>query len=173
MAEIVFLRGVNVGGRKLHTSKFAAELKGLDVVSIGAAGTFVVRARVKKEALHAQLQERLPFACDILTCSGKELRALVAAPPFPTRAPPPDTTWYITVVNEALAKTTLPIEKPPSQEWQVRIVSAARPFVSSLHRRLGRRLIYPNEVVERSFGVVATTRNWSTLLAIAEILDSK
>jgi uncharacterized protein (DUF1697 family) len=173
MAEIVFLRGVNVGGRKLQTSKFAAELKALDMVSIGAAGTFVVRARVKKEALVKEVQGRLPFACDILTCSDKELRALVAAPPFPTRAPPPGQTWYITIINEALGKTTLPIEKPPGKEWQVRILSAARPFVSSLHRRLGRTLIYPNEVVEKSFGVVATTRNWSTILSIAEILANK
>jgi uncharacterized protein (DUF1697 family) len=173
MAEIVFLRGVNVGGRKLHTSQFAAALKPLDVVSIGAAGTFVVRGRVGKKALRDQLQRRLPFACDILTCSDKELRALVGKPPFPTRAPPADHTWYITIVNEAIARATLPLDKPEGNDWQVRVFAIARPFVASLHRRMGRRLIYPNEVVEKSFGVVGTTRNWSTMVSIAEILDGK
>jgi uncharacterized protein (DUF1697 family) len=172
MAEIVFLRGVNVGGRKLQTSKLAAELKSLDVVNIGAAGTFVVRARIGKKALADELRRHLPFSCDILTCSDKELRALVAKPPFPTSAPPADQVWYVTVINEVLAKATLPLDTPAGKEWQVRVVAAARPFVASLHRRLGRRLIYPNEVVEKSFGVVATTRNWSTILSIAEILDS-
>src|SRR6185295_12228721 len=44
MAVVVFLRGVNVGGhRRLRPSVLAKELERLDVVSIGAAGTFVVR----------------------------------------------------------------------------------------------------------------------------------
>jgi hypothetical protein len=68
---------------------------------------------------------------------------------------------------------TLPLDKPEGADWQVRVIAAARPFVASLHRRQGRRLIYPNEVVEKSFGVTATTRNWSTIVSIAEILDGK
>jgi hypothetical protein len=55
----------------------------------------------------------------------------------------------------------------------VRVVAAARPFVASVHRRLDRALIYPNDVVEKSFGVTGTTRNWSTILSIAEIIDRK
>lgn len=46
MASIVFLRAVNVGGHKsFRPSALAAQVAALDVVSIGAAGTFVVRAR--------------------------------------------------------------------------------------------------------------------------------
>ena len=44
MALIVFLRGVNVGGhRTFRPSTLARELSDYDVVSVGAAGTFVVR----------------------------------------------------------------------------------------------------------------------------------
>jgi uncharacterized protein (DUF1697 family) len=46
MALVVLLRGVNVGGHKTFRPKRLAErLRDLDVVNIGAAGTFVVRRR--------------------------------------------------------------------------------------------------------------------------------
>ena len=45
MALVVFLKGVNVGGHKtFRPSVMARELQ-LDAVSIGAAGTFVIRER--------------------------------------------------------------------------------------------------------------------------------
>jgi hypothetical protein len=43
----------------------------------------------------------------------------------------------------------------------------------SLARRLGRTLVYPNEVVEKKIGVSATTRNWNTLSAICQIVKGK
>jgi hypothetical protein len=46
-------------------------------------------------------------------------------------------------------------------------------FALSLHRRVGRTLVYPNEVVERHLGVSATTRNWNTVCAICDILKRK
>lgn len=47
MASVVFLRGVNVGGHKaFQPSAVARDLADLDVVNIGAAGTFVVRKPV-------------------------------------------------------------------------------------------------------------------------------
>jgi len=44
-------------------------------------------------------------------------------------------------------------------------------FAVSLWRRLGRSIVYPNEVVEKALGVPATTRNWSTIEAIRDILE--
>lgn len=44
MALVILLRSVNVGGHKtLRLAVLAKELSRLDVVNIGAAGTFVVR----------------------------------------------------------------------------------------------------------------------------------
>jgi hypothetical protein len=43
----------------------------------------------------------------------------------------------------------------------------------SPHRQVGRRIVYPNEVVERHLGVAATTRNWNTLCAICDILRAQ
>ena len=62
MALVVLLRGVNVGGYKtFRPAQLAAELKHLDAVNIGAAGTFVIRRPVTQAKLRAELARRLPF----------------------------------------------------------------------------------------------------------------
>jgi Protein of unknown function (DUF1697) len=61
VALVVLLRGVNVGGhRTFHSTELAKQLSDLDVVNIGAAGTFVVREPVTQARLRAELTSRLP-----------------------------------------------------------------------------------------------------------------
>jgi hypothetical protein len=38
---------------------------------------------------------------------------------------------------------------------------------------MGERLIYPNEVIEKHFGIAATTRNWNTVEAICAVLKGE
>ena len=75
MALVVLLRGVNVGGhRTFRPTKLAEQLKHLDAVKNGAAGTFVVRQPVSRAQLRAELARRLPFDAEIMICQG--LRSL-------------------------------------------------------------------------------------------------
>jgi hypothetical protein len=56
MPLVVFMRGVNVGGRKtFRPAALAAELAALEVVNIGAAGPFVVRKKVSAAALRKEI----------------------------------------------------------------------------------------------------------------------
>ena len=49
MALVVLLRGVNVGGhRTFRPTVLVRRLESLDVVNVGAAGTFVVRRPVAR-----------------------------------------------------------------------------------------------------------------------------
>jgi hypothetical protein len=64
----------------------------------------------------------------------------------------------------------LPLSRPDGEEWLVKVIALHDRFALSLNRRLGRKLIYPNEVVEKHFGGSATTRNWNTIAAICDIL---
>ena len=49
VALVVLLRGINVGGhRTFRPTKLAEQLKHLDAVNIGAAGTFVIRRPVTR-----------------------------------------------------------------------------------------------------------------------------
>jgi uncharacterized protein (DUF1697 family) len=172
MALVVFLRGVNVGGHKaFKPSVLAKELADFDVVSIGAAGTFVVRGRVSQAALRAALLERLPFEPELMICRAQEVIDLAAADPFANQLAGSDVKKYVTVLaKRPRALPELPIGHPAGEDWQVKLITIRDRFVLSLHRRLGRALTYPNEVVEKTLGISATTRNWNTINAIHGIL---
>src|SRR5882672_11369231 len=74
VALVVLLRGVNVGGhRTFRPTTLAEQLKHLDAVNIGAAGTFVIRQPVTRAQLRAELASRLPFNTEIMICQGREI----------------------------------------------------------------------------------------------------
>lgn len=90
MALVVFLRGVNVGGhRRFRPSTLAAELKHLGAVNIGAAGTLVIRARITRAKLRAELARRLPFETTIAICHGGDIARLIASEPYACERPGP------------------------------------------------------------------------------------
>ena len=169
MASVVFMRGVNVGGhKKFSPAALARDLAALDVVNVGAAGTFVVRKSVGRAALQAELSRRLPFEADVMICTARDVLDLV----FPGRSPGKDVRPFVTVMAKRPGSIPrLPILKPDGDDWQVKIVAVSGVFALSLWRRLGRSIVYPNEVVEKSLGVSATTRNWDTILKVRALLE--
>jgi uncharacterized protein (DUF1697 family) len=175
MASVVFFRAANVGGHQtFKPSALAKELADLGAVNIGAAGTFVVRAAITPAKLRAEFCRRLHFEPELMICRGRELLDLVVAEPFADVRDDGDTRRYVSVLaNRPLKLPKLPLYKPEGDEWQVQVLGVIGPFALSLHRRMGERLIYPNEVVEKHFGVSATTRNWNTVEAICKVIKSK
>ena len=80
---------------------------------------------------------------------------------------------FVTVMTKAPRPIPrLPVRKPAGDDWQVSVVAVSGSFALSLWRRLGRSIVYPNEVVEKAFGVPATTRSWDTLLKIRDLLEA-
>jgi uncharacterized protein (DUF1697 family) len=171
MALVVFLRGVNVGGHKaFQPSVLAREMAEFDVVNVGAAGTFVVRKRVGQAVLRAELMRRLPVQAEVMICPSRDVLALASREPFGD-APSDDVTRYVTVMaNRPRTLPSLPLMQPAGEDWQVKVIEVTGRFALSLHRRMGRTLVYPNEVVEKKLGVSATTRNWNTITAICGVL---
>jgi uncharacterized protein (DUF1697 family) len=173
MALVAFMRGVNVGGNRVfQPSQLAKELVHLGVSNVGAAGTFVITVPCGQGALRAELLRRLTFPADLMICRGIELTDLVAREPFPPESAARDLRRFVSI----LAKTPrtaprLPFTVPANAQWQVKVVAVSGRFVLAWWRRLGRSFVDPNGVVEKSFGVTATTRNWNTIVRIANILN--
>lgn len=171
MSHVVFLRGANTGGQKVfQPTQVARTLAEHDVVNVGAAGTFVVRASVSQATIARLFTRALPFKTDLMICPAIELLELLDDDAFDAKSPK-DANSYLTIMVAPLKRTpTLPIAQPEGNQWCVKIVAIRGRYVRSLHRRMGTRLIYPNEVVEKQFRQPATTRKWSTILKLAEIL---
>ena len=173
MPHVVFLRAVNVGGhQKFQPSVLARELADFDVISVGAAGTFVVRAKVAEAALRKEILKRLTFEPEMMICPAREILELAREKGFGKEQLEKDVQRFVSVMAKApRLLPRLPISQPGGDQWEVKIVAVRGRCAQTLRRPRGKRGVYPNEIVEKTFGVPATTRNWTTIAKICDILS--
>jgi uncharacterized protein (DUF1697 family) len=172
VALVVLLRGVNVGGhRTFRPTTLAEQLKHLDAVNIGAAGTFVIRRPVTRAQLRDELTRRLPFDAEIMICQDREIVRLMSQNHFADQPVRPDIVRFVSVLSKRprSAPSTPPISFPSSGKWLLKILARDNRFVFGVYRRHMKVISYLG-TFDRIFGVPATTRNWNTITAIARVL---
>ena len=174
MALVVFLRGVNVGGHKtFRPAALAKELQALDVVNIGAAGTFVVRRPITRTRLRAEFTRRLPFDAEVIICDGRDILRLVAQDPFAGQSVGPDIVPFVSVLARPArpprSGPPTPISFPAAGTWLLKVLGTDDPFVFGVYRRHMKAIGYLGKL-DRLFGCPVTTRNWNTINAIAKVL---
>ena len=174
MALVVLLRGVNVGGHRIfRPTALAEQLKHLDAVNIGAAGTFVIRAPVTQAQLRAELTRRLPFETEIIICQGREILRLMSQNHFADQPGRPDIVRFVSVLSQRpRAAPSPPMTFPASGKWLLKILARDNRFVFGVYRRHPKVIGYLG-TFDRLFGVPATTRNWNTITAIAKMISSR
>lgn len=168
MSHVVLLRGVNVGGhRTFRPAELARQLAHLDVVNIGAAGTFVIRRPVTQSKLRAELAARLPAGTEMVVCNGREIARLMSADHFARRSMRRDVVRFVTVLSRSpRSGPSLPMRFPASGPWLVKILARDGRFVVGMYRRHMKTIGYLGKV-DRLFGMLVTTRNWTTMTTIA------
>jgi len=173
MALVVFLRGINVGGhRTFRPSVLAQQLKQFDAVSIGAAGTFVIRRPVRRALLRAEMVSRLPFNAEIFIFEGREILRLMSQNPFGRRPAPPKIVRFVSVLSRRpKSEPSMPAVFPSSGTWLMKIMTRRGRFVLGAYRRHMRVIRYLG-TLDRLFGVLTTTRNWNTISATAKVLET-
>ena len=172
-ASVVFLRAVNVGkANRCRPAEIAKQLARFDVVNIGAVGTFVVRHEVDESDLRAAFAKKLPFQCEIMICPGRDILKLVAKNPFANAPSGPNLTRFVSVLAKRLGKPPpLPFHLPSEKEWGLKIISIQGRFVLGLYVREMKAISYLGKF-EKQLGVPTTTRSWSTIEKVANILSA-
>jgi uncharacterized protein (DUF1697 family) len=172
MAHVVFLHGANVGGRNIfRPARLAAALGDLDVVNVGAAGTFVVRAKVAAAAVRREILGRLKFAAGIAVLPGSRIEELVRSRPFHGVAFRKDLRGWVAVLHGRPKKRpALPFSRPEGAGWTVRLDRVEGAFALGLWHFHG-KFVIPSLVVEEALGVPATVRWWETMERVAGILQ--
>ena len=175
MASVVFIRGVNVGGHKVfRPSVLATQLADLGVVSVGAVGTFVVKADADAATIRRAFQKRLSFDAQLMICPARDVIDLVDRDPFSSDAAQKADAQYVCVLEQRLRKRPrLPFYVPEGRDWQVGVIAIHGQFVAALFRRIGKRPLYPNQVVEKWLGAATTTRNWNTIVKVRRRLAAE
>lgn len=171
MALVVLLRGVNVGGHRIfRPSTLAEQLKHLDAVNIGAAGTLVIRRAVTQAKLRAEITRRLPFDAEIMICQGRDILRLMSQKHFAAQPVRRDIVRFVSVLSKRPRSTpSTPMSIPSSGEWLLKILATDNRFVFGVYRRQMKAIGYLG-TFDRIFGVPVTTRNWNTITAIARVL---
>ena len=173
-ALVVLLRGVNVGGhRTFRPTTLAEQLKHLDAVSIGAAGTFVIRRPVTRAQLRAEFARRLPFDAEITICPGREIVRLISQNHFADQPARSDIVRFVSVLSKCpRSAPSTPMRFPSSGKWLLKILARDNRFVFGVYRRHMKVISYLC-TFDRLFGVPVTTRNWNTIAAIARVLGNR
>jgi uncharacterized protein (DUF1697 family) len=172
VALVVFLKGINVGGhRTLRPAVLAAQLQHLDVVNIGAAGTFVVRQPVSHSQLRSEIARRLPFDAEIAIFKGGQIIGLMSHGVFARHQARPGVVRFVSVLPR-LPKLSpvLPTQLPSRGQWLVKVLARDGRFVFGLYRR-HMKTIGCLRMLDRLFGTPVTTRNWNTIAAIVKVLE--
>src|SRR5580704_14426122 len=123
VALVVLLRGVNVGGhRTFRPTTLTKQLKHLDAVNIGAAGTFVIRQPITRAQLRSELTSRLPFNAQIMICQGREIVRLMSHNHFGDQPMRPDIVRFVSVLSQrARLAPSMPMSFPSSGTWLLKI----------------------------------------------------
>lgn len=172
MRWVVFLRAANVGKHnRFQPSVLAKELAKFGLINVGAVGTFVVREEVSEATLRSAILCKLPFKCDAMICPAKEMLDLARENPFRDESDK-DVEAHVTIMAKRPASLPkLPIYAPSEERWEIKVVRMVGTAVLSLRRRLKDGRLYPNQIVEKKYGVATTTRNWNTIQKVAKILE--
>ncbi len=172
MALVVLLRGLNVGGhRTFRPARLAEELRYLDAVNIGAAGTFVIRKPVSRAQLRVEIARRLPFQAEIMICQGRDIVRLMSHDFFSGYPVRSDIVRFVSVLARLpRSGPRLPVKRPSAGKWLLQVLARDGRFVFGVHRRHMKVIGYLS-TLDRLFGVPVTTRNWNTIAAIAKVLE--
>jgi uncharacterized protein (DUF1697 family) len=171
MALVVFLRGINVGGhRSFRPSLLANELDDLDVVNVGAAGTFVVRSKVSQAKLREEILRRLPFQAEVVICRSDDVLDLASGNPFAGQPAGPNIVRFVSILSKrGKSLPSTPFSLPSCGKWSLKVLVTNNRFILGLYRREMKTIRYLGRL-DRIFGAPATTRSWNTITAIARIL---
>jgi len=172
LALVVFLRGVNVGGcRTFRPTRLAEALKHLGAVNIGAAGTLVIRKRVTQAHVRAEVARLLPFAAEIVVCQGRDISGLMSKKLFEGLPVRKDVVRFVSVLTgRPRLRPLMPMRFPSKGPWLMKILRRQNRFVFGMYRRHMKVIGYLG-VLDRIYGVPATTRNWNTIAQIVRVIE--
>ena len=170
MRYVAFLRGINVGKRRVKNDALARVFDDLgfkNVKVLIASGNVLFDAREQDElkltkTVEDGLGEALGFDVAVMLRSVPEIEAMLDLDPFKGIKVTKQTRRYVTLLAE---KTKNTMKLPYSSAGgNFRILSRTdREVYSVLNVVEGSRTVDLMAILEKEYGKSATTRNWNTI----------
>jgi len=166
----IFLRGVNVGGKaavKMDTLKSLLEANGFeDVRSYINSGNLTLKCSSDKAGLRKAITgiilENFNLEVDLIVKSKSELEDIIKNNPFDPETEVDNSKRVVVMLSEAVDKAKIAAFREEKS-----VVENFYPFDDLIyiyyHNNIGRSKFTIN-FIERKLKVVATARNWNTLI---------
>jgi uncharacterized protein (DUF1697 family) len=178
-AYAALLRGINIGPNKrvamADLRRLVEGIGGEEVETYVQSGNAVFRSSARsgaklEQALHRALADDLGLDVEVLVRSAAELARLVDGNPFAADEDDPKK-LHVTFLAEkpATAKVRALLDEAAGSE---RAEVTGRDIYLHFPDGYGRAVL-TNPLVERRLGVVATTRNWRTVLALRDLTAAR
>jgi len=114
----------------------------------------------------------LPFKCEVMICTARDIIKLTTKNPFSGQPSGPDITRFVSVAAKRIATPPqLPFKLPSEDDWLLRIIAIQDRFVLGLYRRQMKAISYLGKI-EKLLDVPLTTRNWNTIEKVGKILEA-
>jgi uncharacterized protein (DUF1697 family) len=175
---IALLRGINVGGNKLiKMEALAAAFTAAGfrkVKTYIASGNVIFETRSSdRKALAKKIEKMLTaeFGHEIAVAlfTLEELQELISVDPYSRIKPSKDVMMCVTLFNEKVSKK-LPLESK-TERLKVVALNDRAAFIVARRKPTG-WFGYPNNWIEKEFGVTGTTRGWSSLQKITAAAEA-
>lgn len=177
MKYIALLRGINVSGQKRVPMRDLAalftELKFNDVATYIQSGNVIFSAPATPEAklvtkIETALAKKFGFTVDVVLRTEKEWAHLSQSHPYLNEKNTADGKIYIAFLRDTVAKNILgELKKYCTKDEQYTL--DGREVYLYYPENYGTTKL-SNQIIEKKFGTVSTTRNWRTTLALRDML---
>ena len=173
----VFLRGINLGRRRVKMDQLRAAFEDLGFVGVktvlASGNVRFETAQTSPKLLTERIEEHLAkvfgFETNVLIRTMEELRCLVEANPFEGVAVTPQTRFYVTFLSSApRPEFNAPHESPDKSFRIVQVTPRHVCSVLTLSDTAGTLDLM--EVLDREYGADITTRTWNT---VTRLVDTK
>lgn len=176
---IAFLRGINVGGRRLIKMSALAEI--LESAGFKNVRTYIASGNVIFDSasenkitltrkIEKTLKGALGYEVTIVLRTLAEVASLVGGDRFKNRPQGKDVMQFVVLLaEEPKNQTKIPMVSP-TENFEVFEVSHGAAFILARRKKTG-WFGFPNNFIEKHFAVAATTRNWSTLQKIVKVAE--
>jgi uncharacterized protein (DUF1697 family) len=174
---VALLRGINLGARNKVSMaglrELFADLGAEDVKTYVQSGNVVFRSPGARsdltKAIENEIHSRLGLDLTVVVRTNRDLARLVSANPF-AKHEPDETKLHVTFLAEPPERGRVAaLEKNRFVPDEFRVTRSA----VYLHCPQGYgRSKLSNAFFEKQLGVAATTRNWRTVTALAELADA-
>jgi len=175
---VAFLRGINVGGRKIirmdDLNRIFSSSGYTGVKTLIQSGNVIFTAtaddieRLKCD-VEAMLNRQLGYHVEVFLLRFEEILEILASDPFRSLQKSSKIKFYISLISGApRSKLKLPLFSDKKDLELIRI-EGNKAYI--LSHEINGRFGFPNNFLEDLTGLPATTRNWNTIAKIANEHD--